>query len=151
MISLSKHSFTKRQYDLLNKNLNFCLTPGHYNKSILKKDLESFNGKVTLKANFHNKIVKKRDKKLANKEPNVKSKTNSEPKKNHHIVEMFIEAVNKNIVERFSDRNNLPKNNLTDTNKKTEIFLETRLSCYNENRQSRKTCYSRHKTLHCKG
>ena len=30
---------------------------------------------------------------------------------------MFIEAVNKDIVERFSDQNKLPKNNLTDTDK----------------------------------
>ena len=30
---------------------------------------------------------------------------------------MFIEAVNKNVLVLFSDKNNLPKNNLTDTNK----------------------------------
>ena len=37
---------------LLNKNLNCCPTPGHYNKSILKKDLESFNRKIKLIAFF---------------------------------------------------------------------------------------------------
>ena len=46
-----------------------------------------------------------------------KVKTNWEPKKNHQTVETFIEAVNKDVVERFSDRNKLPKNNLTDTDK----------------------------------
>ena len=30
---------------------------------------------------------------------------------------MFIEAVNKNVLVLFSDKNNLPKNSLTDTNK----------------------------------
>ena len=29
IINLSKHSVTKGQYDLLNKNLNFYHTPGH--------------------------------------------------------------------------------------------------------------------------
>ena len=36
IISLSKHSFTEEHYDLLNKNLNFCPTPGNYNKRIMK-------------------------------------------------------------------------------------------------------------------
>lgn len=41
---------------------------------------------------------------------------NQEPKKSHHTVETFIETVNKDAVERFPDKNNLPKNNLMDTN-----------------------------------
>ena len=43
VIDFSNYLFRKRQYDLLNKNLNFCHTPGQCNKSIRKKDLESFN------------------------------------------------------------------------------------------------------------
>ena len=109
--------FTKGQYNLLNKNLNFYVTPGHYNKSILKKDLESFNRKIDLKALFHNKIEQKQETELANKEPSIKSKTNWEPKTNHHTAEKFIEAVNKDVVERFSYKNKLPKNNLTGTDK----------------------------------
>ena len=110
IINLSKHSFTKGQYDLLNKNLNFYPIPGHYNKSILKKDLKSFNRKIKLKAFFCNKNVQKQETELANKEPIIKSKTNWEPKKNHHTVETFMEAVNKDIVERFSDTKKLVKN-----------------------------------------
>ena len=83
----------------------------------MKKDLESFNRKIKLKAFFCNKNVQKQETELANKEPNIKSKTNWEPKKNHHTVETFIETVNKDIVERFSDTKKLPKNNLTDTDK----------------------------------
>ena len=83
----------------------------------MKKDLESFNRKIKLKAFFCNKNVQKQETELANKEPNIKSKTNWEPKKNHHTVETFIEAVNKDIVERFSDTKKLPKNNLPDTDK----------------------------------
>ena len=102
---------------MLNKNLNFCPTSGHYNKSILKKHLESFNGKIKLKAFFCNKNLQKQETELANKEPIIKSKTNWEHKKNHHTVEKFIEAVNKDIVERFLDTKNLLKNSLTDTGK----------------------------------
>ena len=117
IINFSKHSFTNGQYDLLNKNLNFCPTTGHYNKGILKKDLESFNRKIKLKAFFCNKNVQKQETELANKEPIIKSKTNWEPKKNRDMVETLIEAVNKDIVERFSDTKKLPKNNLTDSDK----------------------------------
>ena len=92
---------------------------------MLKKDLESFSRKIKLKAFFRNKSVQKQETELANKEPNIKSKTNWEPKKNHHTVETFIEAVNKDIVERFSDTKKLPKNNLTDTDKNAiEYFLK---------------------------
>ena len=126
IINLSKHSFTKGQYDLLNKNLNFCPTPEYYKKNILKKDLESFNGKIKLKVFFRNKNVQKQQTELANKEPNIKSKTNWEPKKNHHTVETFIEAVNKVTVEIFSDKKKLPKNNLTDTDKNDVEYFSKR-------------------------
>ena len=38
VINSSKYSFTKGQYNLLNKNLNFCPTPGYYNNEELKRD-----------------------------------------------------------------------------------------------------------------
>ena len=56
-----------------------------------------------MKAFFHNKNERKQETEIASKESSVKSKINREPKKNHHIAEKFIEAVNKDIVERFSD------------------------------------------------
>ena len=125
IINLSKHLFTKGQYDLLNKNLNFCPTPGHYNKRILKKGLESFNRKIKLKSFFCSRNGQKQETKLANKEPIIKSKTNLEPKKNHHGVETFIKAVIKDIVERFSDKKKLHQNNVTDTEKKAvEYFFK---------------------------
>ena len=111
---------------MLNKNLNFCPTPEHYNKSILKKDLENLSRKIKLKESFCNKNVQKQETELANKEPIIKSKTNWEPKKNHHTVETFIEAVNKDIVERFSDTKKLPKNNLTDTDKNAIEYFSKR-------------------------
>ena len=111
---------------MFNKNLNFCPTPGHYNKNILKKDLESFNRKIKLKAFFCNKNVQKQETEPANKELIIKSKTNWEPKKNYHTVETFIEAVNKNIVKRFSDTKKLTKNNLTDTDKNAIAYFSKR-------------------------
>ena len=86
-------------------------------KVYYKKDLESLNGKIKLKVFFRNKSVQKQETELATKEPNIKSKTDWEPEKNHHTVEAFIETVNKDTVER------IPKNNLTDTDKNaTEYF-----------------------------
>ena len=43
-------------------------------------------------------------------------------RKNHHTIKTFIKAVNKDVEERFSDKNKLPKNNLTDINK-TDINI----------------------------
>ena len=81
-------------------------------------DLESFNRMIKLKAFFRNKNVQKQETELANKEPNI-------TQKNHHTVETFIEAVNKDIVERFSDTKKFPKINLTDTDKNAiEYFSE---------------------------
>ena len=74
--------------------------------------------KVKLKAFFHNKKIQQQETDLANKEPNIKCKTNWEAKKNHHTVEKFIKAVNKDVVEIFSHKNKLPKNNLTDAYQK---------------------------------
>ena len=46
-------------------------------------------------------MEQKQENELANKEPSIKSKTNWEPKNNHHTVETFIETANKDVVERF--------------------------------------------------
>ena len=70
-----------------------------------------------LKAFFHNKSEQKQETEQPNKEPSIKSKTSWEPKENHHTVQTFIEVVNDDVVERFLDKNKLPKNNLTDTDK----------------------------------
>ena len=62
IINLSKDSFTKDQYDLFNKNLNPFPTPRHYNKSISKKNFESFNSrKIKLKAFFYSKNEQKQE------------------------------------------------------------------------------------------
>ena len=67
-ISLCKHSFTKGQYDLLNKNLVFYPIPGHFNKSILKRIQ-----KVSTTF-FHNKNEHKQETELVNKNQVLKVK-----------------------------------------------------------------------------
>ena len=55
LINLSKYSFTKGQYNLLNNNLNFCPTPRHYNKEELKRDIKTFTRKIKLRGYFYNR------------------------------------------------------------------------------------------------
>ena len=109
MINLSKHSFTKRQYDLVNKNLNFCPRPGQYNTIILKKDLESFNRKIKLKAFLCKENAQKQNAELANKEPNIKSKTNWQPKKNIMLLKCLLKQSIKILWKDFQIKINYLK------------------------------------------
>ena len=54
-INLSKKTFTKTIFQLLNKNLNFILTPKVYYKSKLNQELEYFYRLLKLKAYFKHK------------------------------------------------------------------------------------------------
>ena len=42
VVNLSKKAFSKYEYSLLNKGLNFCPTPKQYNRASVNKDLEKF-------------------------------------------------------------------------------------------------------------
>ena len=51
--NLSKYSFTKNQFKVLNKNLNFCLTPGYYSKKEIKTEIKkNFEREIKHKASF---------------------------------------------------------------------------------------------------
>ena len=54
VVNLSNKKFTKHEFDLLNKNLNFCPHPNQFNKSNFNKDLQAFFRRVKLKAHFRN-------------------------------------------------------------------------------------------------
>ena len=43
---------TPGQYNILNKNLNFCPTPYYYNKKLLKDNMCTFHKKITFKSVF---------------------------------------------------------------------------------------------------
>ena len=52
VINLSKHYFTTYEYQVLNKNFNFFITPGYFNKNQLKTDLTQFTRMIKLRAHF---------------------------------------------------------------------------------------------------
>ena len=54
IIRKKQHLFKQRKYNLLNKLLKVCPTPGYYKKR-LKKDMYNFLRKTKLKSFFHTK------------------------------------------------------------------------------------------------
>ena len=74
---------------LLNKDLNFCLTSGKYNKSKYTKDTNDFIRRVKLKSHF------KTTQPLSKKDIIQLTKSSSRkkwiPKETYHTVKTFIE------------------------------------------------------------
>ena len=91
MINLSKHSFSKDTYKLLNKNLSFIPTPGIYSKSKLNGELQNFYGLIKLKAYF--KDTESSIKKDENTIFNLEKQKPWTPSQNHHSIETFIDFV----------------------------------------------------------
>ena len=81
----------------------------------MRKDFEIFNRKIKSKAFFSHKTYKNKKPNQQTKNQTLKVKPIGNPIGNYHTVETFIEAVNKDIVERSSDKKKLPKSDLTDT------------------------------------
>ena len=52
VVNLSNHSFSKSVFQVLNKNLNFCPTPGYYKNNELKTNFNDFFRRIKLKAHF---------------------------------------------------------------------------------------------------
>ena len=50
-------------------------------------------------------------------EPVIKCKSNWEPKKNNHNVEKFVEAIETNIEKILQEKKELPRNNLSKSDK----------------------------------
>ena len=96
VINLSKNSFIKGQYNLLNKNLNFCPKPGYSNKEELKRDVKSFTRKIKLREQFYDNKENHQVNQVVS-EPVIECKSNWEPVKNHHTVETFVEALENNV------------------------------------------------------
>ena len=93
--NLSKFSFSKNVYRLLNKILNFVLTGKVYNKTQLKYDLNIIFRRIKLKGHFKgNQQAKK-----------------AHGQENHHSIKTFIEPVNKD-VESIITRNPKKKSKL---------------------------------------
>ena len=119
---LSPASGSKVSIKLSEKNVSF-----HFTRILFMKSSHLCSRKIKLKAFFHNKSEQTQETEQPNKEPSIKSKTSWEPKENHRTVETFIEVVNDDVVERFLDKNKLPKNSLTDSDKNTIYHFSKRI------------------------
>ena len=83
------------EFKLLNKDLNFCLTPGKYNKSKYTKDINDFIRRIKLKAQF--KTTQPRAKKNVIQFTKNSFEKKWIPKETHKTIETFIEAFNKEL------------------------------------------------------
>ena len=112
-MNLSKHKFSIPQFQLLNKNLNFCPTPGNYNTSTLKNDIKKFTRNIKLRAHFATPDDQQTNNEPTRKEFYIKKPNSTwEPPNTHHTVKTFIEAIN-NDIEKLPDRESKKKYNLT--------------------------------------
>ena len=111
VINLSKHSFSKDTYKLLNKNLSFIPTPDIYSKSKLNDDLQNFYRLIKLKAYFKDtESTTKKDENTIFIPENQKPWT---PSQNHHSIETFIDLVQHDINDPKILSTKRPKDNLT--------------------------------------
>ena len=109
IINLSKHSFTKGQCDLLNKKLNFCPTPEHYNKSLLRKDFEIFNKKIKSKAFFSHKTYKNKKPNQQTKNQTLKVKPIGNPKRTIELLKRSSKLSKKILWKDFQIKRNYLK------------------------------------------
>ena len=88
-------TFTYNEFNLLNKDLNFCSTPGKYNKSKYTRDEPLAKKDATLNTPLSMKDIIQFTK--------CSSEKKWIPEETHHTVETFIEAFNKEleIEEKF--------------------------------------------------
>ena len=82
VINLSKWNLTKDEISLLSKGLQFVPTPKHFNKALLREELENFGRKLRLKWFFRN------DERQFNINP-FKQKSKFNPAKNDAAIEFF--------------------------------------------------------------
>ena len=95
LVHLIRFFFQKSQYKRLNKNLNFKPTPKVYYKNELDNNLNNFLRLIKLEAHFKDSINNDTDdKNIMFKENKNKDWT---PSKNHHTIDIFFEALKKDI------------------------------------------------------
>ena len=129
IINLTKLSFTKAEYKLLSKNLNFIPTPKVYNKNELDTDLNDFFRRIILKAYFKDTPNNKNDEESRLFEQNKNKKWT--PSNDHHTINTYVEAVKKDIKQSKTVtprklRPNLSKDEkvaLKDLSKRDDIII----------------------------
>ena len=91
VINLSKRNLTKDEISVLSKGLQFVPTPKHFNKALLREELENFGGKLRLKWFFCN------DEHQFNINP-FKQKSKFNPAKNDAAVEFYLSRLEEEIL-----------------------------------------------------
>ena len=107
--------FSKKEFSLLNKNLNFCPRPNKYNKQNLNKDILNFYRNIKVRAHFGSTENN-------SNEPRFKSNSNWLPDKLPSCVETFITAINHDI--KSSKTKKLPRDNLTKSEREALLNLQ---------------------------
>ena len=87
VVNLTKKTFHRDDFSLLNKNLNFIPNPGSHNKKIFEEDLEKYFRRIILKAHFKDSPKHEYE--------GYKNNSNSNwiPKNIHHSVKTYIQSV----------------------------------------------------------
>ena len=116
VVNLSDKLFSKSEFSLLTKNLNFCPRSNKYKKQNLNKDLK-FYRIIKLGAHFGST-------KNNSNEPRFKSNCNWLPDKLPSCVETFTTAINHDI--KSSKTKKLPRDNLTKSKREAFLNLQKR-------------------------
>ena len=113
VINLSKRNLTKDEISVLSKGLQFVPTPKHFNKALLREELENFGRKLRLKWFFRD------DKRQFNINP-FKQKSKFSPRKNDAAIEFYLSRLEDEILslDKKSSYSNLTKG------KKCPIFFK---------------------------
>ena len=117
VVNLYDKPFSKSEFCLLNKNLNFCPRPNKFNKQKFNKDLLEFYRNIKLRAHFGSTENN-------SNEPRFKSNSNWLPDKLPSCVETFITAINHDI--KSSKTKKLPCDNLTKSEREVLLNLQKR-------------------------
>ena len=128
VVNLSNHSFSKSVFQVLNKNLNFCPTPGYYKNNELKTNFNDFFRRIKLKAHFASTEYTNEEEGQFQQNktyPFLREKSSWEPKSVHHNIKTYIDAVEKDLEEHNTTKH-LPKCNITKKEKKAIIELSNR-------------------------
>ena len=121
VINLTKKTFHKDDFSLLNKNLNFIPNPGSHNKKIFNEDLEKYFRRIILKAHFKNSP--------RNEYEGFTNKSNSNwtPKDIHHSIKTYMQTVKNDLQKHMNDNDqNNTRPNLTPGEKKALARLPDR-------------------------
>ena len=113
----SKSLFSKIEFSLLNKSLNFCPQPNKNNKQNLNKDPLTFYRIIKLRAHFGST-------KNNSNESRFKSNSNWLPHKLPSSVETFITAINHDI--KSSKTKKRLRGNLTKSEREAPLNLQKR-------------------------